>query len=299
MTACKNESVEMDWQLYYNEPIIVQKQTVMGELHLSIAKPESWDRQTWFYFHGAGGDLESWKSFAKKTLCYRKDDTFPNIVGISLGSHWFLVDSPSRKEIAGSSLFWQRIFLDVKEVVGEIGKPVAVGHSMGGFNALSLFLDNSEIWDAVVLLTPAIADLSPYAGQGEKIDYLKRTNAYSWQQYFKHYLFGRSLDTGRIDKILANWRRLARDDNEWQKINPLYRLQSFESAATTRFFLSCGKRDPFGFLDGTTRASKLLSEAGFKIETHFVTGGHMAIPYKKLSKFLEALKGGGVFLSNT
>jgi pimeloyl-ACP methyl ester carboxylesterase len=160
---------------------------------------------------------------------------------------------------------------------------------MGGFNALSLFLDHPEYWDAVVLLSPAIADLSPYADKEEKIEYLKRTQAYSLKQSLKHMLLGRPFNTDRIDIILANWRGLAKNDMEWKLVNPLYRLQRLSKSSTTEFFLSCGKKDPYGFKEGTKRATTLLNKIGYRTESHFIRGRHMAIPYKKVSQFLQAL----------
>ena len=155
----------MDWPLFYHEPVMHEYHTTLGRLQFSVASAKSWNHQTWFYFHGAGGNLESWKGFAGAVMQFNTSDAYPNIVSISLGQKWFLVDRIFDQRYAGSQLFWQTLLPELKQIVGEMGHTVAIGHSMGGFNALSLYLDNPAFWDSVVLMTPAIADLSPYASQ--------------------------------------------------------------------------------------------------------------------------------------
>lgn len=287
--SCDKGTSQLEWSRHYNEPIIYQWQTTMGDAKLSIATPKSWNRQTWFYFHGAGGHLESFKDFAQLILKYRRVDTFPNIIGISLGPKWFLVDHESDDTVKGSTLFWGTFVPTIKKSVKDLGKKISLGHSMGGFNALSLFADHPEYWDSIVLLTPAIADLSPYASKKEIQNYLARTCAATWKQSLKRILLNSDTPTDKIDIILGNWRRLAKDDREWNRINPLYRLERLNKATRTKIFISCGRQDPFGFIEGATIAMKSLHMAGFAVESHFVPGGHMTIPYNDVYQFLEAL----------
>lgn len=287
--SCHERSIKLDWKSHYNEPIVHSWPTAVGEAKLCIATPKSWNGQTWFFMHGAGGDIDAWKGFARQILRYRKADLLPAIVAMSLGPKWFLVDHVSDPDIKGSTLFWKKIIPVVKNSVPELGKTVVLGHSMGGFNALAIFTDRPDFWNAIVLVTPAIADISPYASISEKESYVKRTNHPTWKQWIKHLLLNEKKSTEAIDIILANWRRLAKNDKEWRLINPLYRLEEMPRGIRTRFFISCGKNDPFGFLEGAARVTELLKNAGIAVESCFLSGGHMVIPFKKIAQFLEAL----------
>jgi predicted esterase len=287
--SCNERPAQLDWKSHYNEPTFHHWPTTRGDAELCIATPKSWNRQTWFFLHGAGGNIESYKGFVRQILRHRNKDVFPNIIAISIGPKWFLVDHRSDPEINGSTLFWKKMVPAVKQTVPELGKIVALGHSMGGFNALSIFADRPDFWNAVVLVTPAIADLSPYASIGEKEKYVKRTNRRTWKQWMKHWLFNEKKTTEAIDIILENWRQLAKNDKEWRLINPLYRLEETPANTNTRFFISCGKNDPFGFLEGSSLALKLLKDSGIGVESCFLAGGHMVIPDKKIFQFLDAL----------
>jgi len=275
-----------NWQQHYRDQIRTINTKDFGQLKLSIAIPDHWNRQTWFYFHGAGGNVHSWRNFVDNLYQYHDGSGYPNIVGISLGPKWFLTKQIESSKYDGSSLFWDTVIPKAASVVKDLGDTVAIGHSMGGFNALSLFLDRPDQWKKIVLMTPAIADLSPYANEKEIIEYLKKTGVYGWKMMFKTHILRQPIRDHGIETILNNWRGIAKDEREWGIINPFKRTEELERSGAARIFLSCGLNDPFGFAHGTTKVDGLLKRAGYSTELHIVKGGHMAIPYDKVYKWL-------------
>ncbi len=283
--SCTGGETPMDWTQFYSETASNHWETPVGSLALSLSTPKSWNGQTWFFFHGAGGDSESWKGLIPKILTVRQYASHPRIVSFSMGSKWFLVDRTSKQRLAANTLFWNEILPFVKNRFARLGKTTALGHSMGGFNALSVFLDNPDFWDTVVLISPAVADLAPYASQTEKENYVRRMKRNTLRQWLKSFS---KPDTRKIDGILGNWRNLVSDNQEWRRIDPLARLKNLDRRSNTRFFVTAGKKDPFGFSEGVMKISAILAEKGISVKYHISDGGHMALPQKEIAQFLNA-----------
>lgn len=238
-----------------------------------------------FFFHGAGGDHLTWIGAGKKIRAswQKKGIKPPIVVGISLGPKWFLIQETSKNSTDLLTVFKKEVLKVLEKQYGTFSQRSAIGISMGGFNLIQLILDQPELFSKVLLISPAIADLPPYASKEQIIKYVKRNNAFNWKQKLKS-LFSGKVYTNNIDIILANWKNLVSDNEEWKEIDPFIRLQEL-SQLPGEYIIVCGTRDIYGFYEGSMKLYKLIKEKTISsVFIPIVNGSHIInIPDKILT----------------
>jgi S-formylglutathione hydrolase FrmB len=165
-----------------------------------------------------------------------------------------------------------------------------VGHSTGGFNAVSLAIHHPDLFGAVGASAPDALDLEGWlldgngrvrphllawsrleaavGGAGQMISYAA---AWAAQAPPSAIAFPFDLQTGVVQP--AAW-------DPWRRNSPLRvlddpeRQRAIRSALDGRIFLTVGKGDEFGLTAPTQRFAARLDELGIRHELHTTAGGH-------------------------
>lgn len=245
---------------------VITKEAVKEDINNSII----------FYFHGLYRNQLEWvekNGFGKNYLDELKKNTlfksFP-VVSISLGrSFLFLKYLPAPYDADIESLFINKIVPYFKKKLDCNGKVYLIGHSMGGFNALTLSLRNPELFPVAAVISPYVAPISPFNEKfNEKGVELKMSKLQV--KILKDTLTGAFLS-----------------EDEWYKYNP------FKLAETNKKFpfiiMSAATNDLPGFEVSIKDFDKLLKDKG--IDHYFcnIPGDHRTACGMMFNKFLETV----------
>ncbi len=229
-----------------------------------------------FYFHGFGKTELEWvnkNGFGKKYYDVLRNNpdfkSFP-VVSISLGgSFLFLKYLPAPYDADIEALFINKIVPYFKEKLKANGKIYLVGHSMGGFNALTLSLRNPEVFPAIAVVSPYVAPISPFTDEFDKM--------------------GEKLKMPKLQtKILKTILKKAfQTEEEWYKYNPFRLIEKKEKFPY--IIISAATDDLPGFEDAIKYFTDSLIEK--KIDHYFcnITGDHNTTCKLLFSKFLNVI----------
>ena len=134
-----------------------------------------------FYFHGLNKtELEWVKKDGFGSVYYNEIRKNPNhksfpVISISLGRTFlFLKYLPAPFDADMESFFMDKIVPYFKKKLKANGNVYLVGHSMGGFNALTLSLRNPKFFPVIAVISPYVAPISPFTEEfdrmGEKLN---------------------------------------------------------------------------------------------------------------------------------
>lgn len=257
----------------------------------TICKTEPVDtKHILYFFHGAGGDAHTWLTAYKKLRgeWAKSGRAHPVVVAVSFGPKWLLVPNDKASERKLLDIFWNDLIPHVEsKLPAPITRRDVIGHSMGGYNALQLALDRPRYFDNVVLLSPVILNLSPYAGAEEICEYAKRTGGYSYKQRLKFLLTGCDSDSLPINKILKTMRLFIPDQDVWKKASILHNASQKIGAEFPRLYMSCGTKDAYGLHEGVRILTDIVKLNGGVVELHLLEGGHMVRDDKSIVEFLR------------
>jgi hypothetical protein len=273
----------------YRETHVLRLETAMGEAELYIDLPETPWKEVWFYFHGAGAADSARESVAKRFIKVGSG-ALPAIVSVTFGPTWFLVGPTERQPFSSSAIFWEQVLPLALRETGTSVRYVGIGYSMGGFNLLSLFADRPSFWDALVLINPAIADLSPNSSRSDLDKYVARTRSYTFKQGILA-LFGVPRDQN-IRIIIDAWRGITRSEEVWSRVSPLRRIAALpgRGGLSLPILIACGVTDEFGFAEGSRLLAGMLAKDP-ALETLSRPGGHLDIPWREGGEFLARTGG--------
>lgn len=229
-----------------------------------------------FYFHGFDRTELEWVSKNGFGNSYyeelRKNPDFKSlpVVSISLGKTFlFLKYLPKPFDADTESLFTDKIVPYFKEKLNSNGKVYLIGHSMGGFNALTLSLRNPGMFPVIAIMSPYVAPISPFTDNFDKM--------------------GEKLKMPKLQvKMLKNILTKAFQSEEvWYEYNP-FKLAE-EKNKFPFIIMSTATNDLPGFEASIKDFDKLLSEK--KIEHYFcdAPGDHDTTCKMLFFKFLEVI----------
>lgn len=227
-----------------------------------------------FYFHGLNKTELEWvdkNGFGNTYYNELRNNpdfkSFP-VVSISLGrSFLFLKYLPAPFDADIESLFINKIIPYFKEKLKANGNVYLIGHSMGGFNALTLSLRNPEIFPVIAVISPYVAPISPFTEEFDKM--------------------GEKLMMPKLQtKILKSTLTKAfQTEEEWYKYNPFKLVEKNNNFPF--IIMSAATNDLPGFETSIKDFDKLLTEK--KIDHSFcnIQGDHRTTCRMLFSKFLE------------
>lgn len=224
-----------------------------------------------YFFHGLEGSEETWFTQYFGTLMVQKWWKHwgyrPRIVTVSFGPQWLLVDNARYPLLP---LFVQGVLPLLEKKVGGLrrGHRHLIGQSMGGFNAAEVSLKASGIFNKVALLCPAIATVSPFDSSDKIEDYIQRTGA----------------SREKVQTMLQISRSVFIDPNDWTKHDPL-RLLKKPQTKKSRYFVSVGESDDYGFQEGAEEFVEISRQSGFQTKWIPVAGGHCQFNRKGTAHF--------------
>jgi S-formylglutathione hydrolase FrmB len=229
------------------------------------------------HFHGLHGGATTWKTNAQYEQLRREvaglGKSLPTVITVSLGKLWLLTEVAAKNNRYASVMNSIVPFLEnMAGFTGE-GRRMLIGESMGGFNAMQVYLRNPNTFAKVAILCPVAADLSPWSTEREITDYIRRTGAQSIRVAFFMDVAADEFPTPL----------------DWDLHNPLL-LASRLKSSTSSVYLSADERDEFGFYEGAEILNGFFTKALNNYKWDPLMGvGHCQINPKSIARFLTSL----------
>lgn len=220
------------------------------------------------WFHGGGGSELTWG---------KKGGIAERLVGPMESGELapFIVLSPTAGEtdvFRGESerALVERVLPRVHREYRTNGVTVALGHSMGGLNALIVSLRNPQLFSAVAVASPFAFDTSPFDDQAARDAFEQRFGA-GWQGVYRRAV-GSRFDTRE----------------ELAAYDPFARLRNGQSVPFA-LLLTSGTEDRFGLFKHNEYLHETLQQRGIAHEWLVQQGvGHTTIANPEVYEWLEA-----------
>jgi pimeloyl-ACP methyl ester carboxylesterase len=225
------------------------------------------------HFHGLAGSALSWQNEERNADTRREIEALgksvPTVVSISFGDLWLLTDIKDHGD--KYNLFKNKIlpFLEGKAGFKKDGRLLLMGESMGGFNALQLYLKDPQIFSRYMILCPALSQLNPWSSDEDVANFIDRTGASSFRVEF--YMQVAKYNFSNMD--------------EWNTNNPLY-LAKNHTSGLPPIYLSGDEHDQYGFYEGDKILYDLLTTRATEHKWNTIDGRHCQIDPKGVAQFL-------------
>jgi enterochelin esterase-like enzyme len=225
-----------------------------------------------YFFHGLGGNEHTWtEDFGFLYPLWQSQGMEPpTVVSISYGKEWFV-------NATGSHLASRITDRVIPWIEGRLGLPapggrrILAGRSMGGMNAAYLSEFRPDLFQKVLLMSPALLALSPHASGGAFADYIQRTGA----------------DPKHVFWTVAAYRILFPTQRAWLKASPLELHAESLAPGAPEFLVMVGDHDPYGFQEGSLAFSQMLATEGVTHEWELMAGAdHWAVDQDRVAAFL-------------
>jgi pimeloyl-ACP methyl ester carboxylesterase len=232
-----------------------------------LLEPDAPTGDVLYYLHGGGGSERSWfkpDGYAEgieKGLAQK-----PAIATLSLGPYWLL--TPER----AAALTAEALPALEAKLKVPAKRRFLVGESMGGFNSSRLLLERGDLFERVALLCPGLSDLAPQADAAELSAYVERTHARK----------------GQVEWAQSLARKQFPSREAWDAVSPLGRVEKVPIKGRPRVYVSCGRKDEFGFFTGAERFARALKAKGVETVWEPVDGGHCSVAPASVARFLSA-----------
>lgn len=233
-----------------------------------------------FHFHGRNGDATWWNdapaySGELYTEWAESKRAPPTVVSVSFGPLWLLTDQ--HREDASPGLM--KVFLE--SVVPRVGRELAssggarrryllIGESMGAVNALLVGLKTSAQFSKVASLCAPLATGGRDPSIGQVVSLVRRG----------------SMTVRRALMLLAFSRRFYPSDAFWAENAPLPLSERAFTSPPPAFFITCGRTDEWGCLEGSEVLVNNLRAHGARVDWWPRPGGHCDIDPRPLAAFL-------------
>jgi pimeloyl-ACP methyl ester carboxylesterase len=226
-----------------------------------------------YYLHGAGLEQNAWTSSKEPIPAEWASQGLqaPTVITLGFGPI-FLLAQKNQAKSSGLLEFVSDTYIPEieKELGGLHGRRIALGESMGGFNAIQLAMKRPSMFAKIAINCPDIVDLSPYATKAEQQVFMDATGADATHTYWELYM-------ERI--FFAN-------DGSWNDAAPLKAGPKYLGPETPPLFISGGSNDQYGFYPGTEAFAKIARINGVSVEWASVPGPHCSYDIGKVSAFL-------------
>lgn len=236
----------------------------------------SQSRDIMYFFHGLTGNELSWRDSFE---ALRKDWALygyeaPIVVSISFGDFWLLAEkNPSPQSGYYEYFMWKLMpYIEKKTHFSPErgGGRIIMGQSMGGFNALQVFMKNMTLFRTGVFLCPAVTTLTPYASKLEINDYIQRNEA----------------DSFLVNLMVTLARKIFPDVPTWMKAAPLDLATKFVQQHMPPFYLQCGMADDYGFFEGFQKMVHIAMDRSAPITYNITPGGHCGADLSDVADFM-------------
>lgn len=237
--------------------------------------PDASNKDLLLHFHGLGGGANTWKNARNyqrvRQHILNSGKSLPTVITISFGKLWLLTEVVERNNRYGVVMNKILPYLEALAGFDGRGRRLLLGESMGGFNALQMFLKNPGRFARVAIICPAVADLTPWATQAELQDYIRRTGASPLRVAF-------------FMDVAADEFPTAAD---WDAHNPLLLAKS-AAITPTAVYLSGDEFDEYGFFEGATLLHRILKRKTRDYQWDPVIGGrHCQMHTANIARFLS------------
>lgn len=235
--------------------------------------PGSTSHDVIYFFHGIGGSEQSWAKIpAHRVRPLLKSN--PTVISISFGQEWFLSDVGFVRSSRLEAFTKEAMPLIESQLGFAVRRRIAMGESMGGYNALRLANRKLDQFDRLVALCPAIMAYNVYWSGKKKSDYLE-----------KHPY----MDGNLLWKLtpFAVWEFPS--PKIWNENNPLYMIQT-AGVPLPPTFLTSNAEDQYGFDDGIHQFTKILEQQQTGTELVDEAGGHCIHSdslYQRIADFIQ------------
>lgn len=262
--------------------------------HVCITRTKgSRSKDVLFYFHGYSNDQCAWLASPRPGSDFRagvagwwKENGVdaPAVVVFSLGRRFLLTPGGGRFPV---SWFVDSVLPEIRKKLGpKEGDYIIWGTSMGGLNALELYLSNPGLWDRALLNSPMIPICDPYAEDGG-------TGCI------------RGITTPQIGFLTFESLKLVREfyptAEAWNGADPLKAAPRLLGPGYPPLLIEIGIADEFGFYPGTDAFRKIASDKGVSVEyiVHGVKGGpfwkvpnHLYVDTGRFAAFIAGVEDG-------
>lgn len=220
------------------------------------------------WFHGGGGSELTWGQrggIAERLIEPMKTGELAP----------FIVLSPTAGEtdvFRGESerALVEKVLPRVKREYRTNGVTVALGHSMGGLNAMIVSLRNPQLFSAVAVASPFLFDTSPYDSEAARQDFEKRFGA-GWQGVYRRAVGSRF-----------------KTRDEFAAYDPFSRIRSGQ-AVPFELLLTSGTEDRFGLFKHNEYLHETLTQRGIAHQWLVQQGvGHTTIANPEVYNWLQA-----------
>lgn len=150
------------------------------------------------------------------------------------------------------------------------GRRHLIGQSMGGFSAAEVALRNPGMFSRVALLCPAITTVGPFSSPVEIDDYIQRTGA----------------NPRLVKRMLKISRSVFINQKDWENHDPLRLLKKYDSSKRSKFYVSTGLSDGYGFLEGSEEFVDIAKDQSIISKWVPVPGGHCNFGRKATAYFI-------------
>ncbi|MBT8269543.1 MAG: esterase family protein [Bacteroidia bacterium] len=253
LTACKNNKISNDIYDSITQVEAFTSEIANRDLSFHIYLPEQYDKSknypVLYLLHGHGGHDDDWFSLEEglvKTILDSLflDNKIPEVIAVSLNADntWYIDAQVPMETIYMKEFmpFIESVYLD------QTNKPLRVlaGNSAGGYGALRFGLIYPEIFDKVILLSPAAYYPSPpEISSSRKIDPFKMNGKFN--------------------------------DSIWKSYSYVNLLQlENNELSDSNFYLSTGDDDVYGILEVVSQIDKRFKSFEIPLETTVINGGH-------------------------
>lgn len=232
--------------------------------------PNSTNKNLIYHFHGRRGDAYWWNDDTYYTgdlyREWQKTDTdAPTVISVSFGPLWML------KKTQLLDFFQNELVPQMESTLNTvIDNRLVVGESMGGVNAILVWLNSDLKFDRVASLCPPLPTISPEASYNEMMAYIRDTEV-SWRRGLMMLFMGRYLYP---------------NEDSWRDDSPLEVATSKDLSSSGALYLSCGKKDDWGCMAGSKQLVSVAKSSGATVHWHPMEGGHCDIDRPSLAKFL-------------
>lgn len=228
-----------------------------------------------YFLHPADGSEKDWVKYPISRVYYqrfrKRDVPAPQVVTLSYGPYWTLMNEPGEKQPALFETFVSSWMALIEEETGAPRRRYIWGMSQGGLNAAELILKRPDLFAGAVISCPAFYSFPLYSKDDVIKRYIKRTGA----------------DAGSVNWGLAILRPRVGGPEAWAEEDPLALAAKARRIPPTLIQANTG--DDYGFYEGASRFYDALHDSDLPVTFASSPGAHCVVDAPQAVDFLIAL----------
>ena len=231
-----------------------------------------------FYFHGIGRTELDWvdeKSFGKKyyNILSKNPELYElPVVSVSFGFVYLIHnDFPEPLKADLEAIFVKKVVPYFQKELGLSGKIYLIGHSMGGFNSLTLALKYPNIFSNVLAISPFVLPFSPFD-----------------DKEFENAIINLGINDPTVFSYKFWIKEAFKREEDWINYNPYFLID--RDLEKPLIFLSSAKDDYPGFHEFISFFKKKLDEKKIIYNYRISDGPHKSASAELFLGFLRSIK---------